>query len=72
MNKHATQGRLILAALKRRPLTYAAMLALGVGLSPWKRVKEAIRHDPEWTIVVTTRKRDGLVEWRAVRACKAK
>lgn len=64
-----TQGQRVFAALKRRPLTYAGMLALHCGNSPWKRCIEHIRnHAPDWTVKREVNKRDGLVRWRAVRA----
>lgn len=64
-NVWATQGRLVIAALKRRPMTYAQMLALGAGLSPWKRCTESLRPGE---MLVKTRGADRLIRWRVVRA----
>ena len=44
MSKQA-QGRLVIALLKRQPMTYRQMLNLGAGNSPWKRVAECLRED---------------------------
>lgn len=68
-NRYATQGRLIVEALKRRPMTYMQMLALGVSVCPWKRVAETLRLMPEWRLS-TGKNRRGLTTWRVVRACK--
>lgn len=38
-----TQGRTVIEALKRRPMTYMEMLALGVSTSPWRRCAEALQ-----------------------------
>lgn len=43
--RYATQGRLLVAELKRRPHTYMDMLRHGISISPWKRVKEALQAD---------------------------
>ena len=59
-----TQGRTVIAALKRRPLTYAGMLALGAGLSPWKRAVEALAQGEQ---IVRAVGADGLVRWRVVQ-----
>ena len=40
-----TQGRALIAALKRRPMTYMELLALGLSVCPWKRVSESLRPD---------------------------
>lgn len=64
-NTYATQGRLVLAALRRRPLTYAGMLALGVGLSPWKRAVESLDESRER--IERKKRRDGLITWRVVK-----
>lgn len=59
-NKYATQGRLVIDALKKKPHTYLEMIQLGCGLSPWKRVKECLAFDEE---VIVTEGTDGLVRW---------
>ena len=66
-NQFATQGRLVIAALKRKPHTYADMLALRVGLSPWKRASECL-HDHEQ--IIRAKGKDGLVRWRVVAATR--
>lgn len=71
-NRYATQGRLIIEQLKRRPMTYMQMLALGVSTCPWRRCQEALRHMPEWRLDTSGRNRQGLVTWRVVRACAQK
>lgn len=60
-----SQGRRLIALLKRRPMTYMQMLALGVSTSPWRRVAEGL-HTGE-----VIRKRvgaDGLVRWSVGKA----
>ena len=71
-NRHATQGRLIVEALKRRPMTYAEMHSLGLSTSPQKRVVETMRLIPEWALKKGTKRVGGrdLTTWRVVRACK--
>lgn len=63
-NKYATQGRCVIAALKRRPHTYMEMLALGVSTSPWKRATECLRFGE--IIDKGTNKR-GLTTWRVLK-----
>ena len=65
-SKKLAQGRRVIAALKRRPHTYAEMLALGCGLSPWKRAPECLLDSEKIIRAVGT---DDLVRWRVV-ACK--
>jgi len=64
-NVYATQGRVLIAALKRRPHTYMQMLAYGLSCSPWKRVLESLR--PEEQLVKLPNGK-GLTTWRVVRA----
>ena len=40
-----TQGRELISLLKRRQYTYMEMLMLGISVSPWKRVVEALKDD---------------------------
>ena len=40
-----TQGRQLIDALRRRPMTYMEMLALGVSTCPHKRVRESLAAD---------------------------
>lgn len=62
-NRYATQGRIVIEALKQRPMTYRQMLNLGVGNSPWRRCTECLRKDEELLRVPGA---DGLVRWRVV------
>lgn len=72
MNRYATQGRLIVEALKRRPMTYFDMHRLGLSTSPQKRVVETLRLMPDWKLTKGTKRVGGrdLTTWRVVRACK--
>ena len=45
MIKAKTQGRAVIEALKKQPLTYRGMLNLGQGNSPWRRCLECLRED---------------------------
>ena len=67
-NKYATQGRLVIAELKRQPHTYRQMLNLGMGNSPWKRVAETLDESKE--ALVKSTGADGLVRWRVVTATR--
>ena len=62
-NKHATQGRLIIAELKRRPMTYGDMIRhmQGISTSPWRRALEALRPGEE---IIRAKNARGLVTWR--------
>jgi hypothetical protein len=69
----ATQGDIVIAALKRKPHTYAEMLAIpGGGICPWKRAAEGIeqyRHTG-WTIKLARRwvaGHDYLTTWQVVK-----
>ena len=64
-NRYATQGRVMIEALKRRPMTYRQMIEHGPGLSPWKRVKESLADGES---VIVTEGADGLVRWRVTVA----
>lgn len=71
-----TQGDTVIAALKKRPLTYAEMLAIpGGGCCPWRRGAECIaqpRHHG-WKIDIGRRwvaGHDYLTTWRVVRVKK--
>lgn len=63
-NKWATQGRCLIEALKKRPMTYGDMLALGLGNSPWKRVMEALDESREQ--LLKSPGPDKLLRWRVV------
>jgi uncharacterized protein YerC len=64
-NKYATQGRLLIDRLKRRPHTYLDMLRYGVSTSPWKRVAECLRHGEQ---LVKAPDSKGRTTWRVVKA----
>lgn len=63
-NRYATQGRLVIAELKKRPMTYRQMLNLGLGNSPWKRAMECL--DAECETLLRVPGADKLVRWRVV------
>lgn len=60
---HTTQGRRVIAVLKRRPLTYMGMIALGISTSPWRRVTESLRTGEK---VVKSKNSRDLTTWRVV------
>ena len=62
-NRYATQGRLIIEAIKKRPLTYMGMLKLGVSTCPWRRVSECLRENER---LVKRADGHGHVTWRVV------
>ena len=63
----ATQGRRLIALLKRKSMTYGDMHALGISTSPQKRVMETLRDDER---VIKTKDASGLTRWRVVYATK--
>ena len=67
--RFVTQGRILIAELKRRPMTYAQMLRFGQGNSPWKRVAECLREDEK---LIKGKHASGCVTWavRTVRPTK--
>ncbi len=66
-NKYATQGRLLIEQLSKRPHTYLDMLRYGISTSPWKRIEECLRpHE----VVKREKNAKGLVTWRVVRATR--
>jgi hypothetical protein len=69
-NRYATQGACIAHALMKRPMSYAQMLALGAGLSPWRRCAEWLRLHGDHHSLVKTTNREGLVCWRIVKATR--
>jgi hypothetical protein len=62
-----TQGRRLIAALKRKPHTYLEMLLLGISTAPWRRVMEKLLPEEQ---VIRAKGADGLVRWRVVRATR--
>ncbi len=63
-----TQGRKLIAMLKRKPMTYGDMQATGISTSPQKRVMEALDLQREQLIKSTGG--DGLIRWRVVAATR--
>ena len=64
-----TQGRRLIAHLKRKPHTYLEMLRYGVSVAPWMRVRESLR--PGEQIVKGKRWTGGkryLTTWRVVNS----
>lgn len=59
--RYATQGRLLVAELKRRPHTYMEMLRHGISISPWKRVAEALQADE---VIEKSADSQGRTTWR--------
>ena len=66
-NRYATQGRVLIEALKRKPHTYLEMLAYGISTSPWKRISESLR---EGELLAKGRNDKGLTRWRVITATK--
>jgi hypothetical protein len=65
--KHATQGRRLIAMLKRRGMTYREMLQATESTSPWRRVVESLGADEE---VKTTINAQGWTVWRVMKTVK--
>jgi hypothetical protein len=61
-----TQGRRLIAILKRRPHTYLEMQRLGISTSPQKRVMECLADHEQ----VVKAKREGLTTWRVIAATR--
>ncbi len=66
MTKHATQGRRLIAALKRRAHTYREMLQACESCAPWKRIEESLLPHEQ----VVKGKRGNLVTWRVIAATR--
>ena len=62
-----TQGRAIIAILKRRAMTYGDMQALGISTSPQKRVAETLLPTEQ---LIKAKNGAGLVTWRVVSATR--
>jgi hypothetical protein len=54
-----TQGRMLIEALKRRPMTYLEMILLARSCSPWRRVSESLAENEK---LIKT-KRGDLIQW---------
>jgi hypothetical protein len=59
-----TQGRMLIAALRRKPHTYLEMMLTCISTSPQKRIVESLRPDE---VLVKSKKRNGLVTWAVKR-----
>ena len=64
MKAKPSQGRRLIALLKRRQYTHREMLQASESCSPWKRVKEALKPDEQ----VVIGKRGEWTTWRVVSA----
>ena len=62
-----TQGRRLISVLKRRPMTYLEMQALGISTSPQKRVAETLLPTEQ---LIKAKNGAGLVTWRVVSATR--
>lgn len=67
-----TQAAQLVAALRKRPMTYGDLLALRVSTSPWKRLSEAahLYLKPHEKLDRFKRERDGLTVFKIVRATR--
>lgn len=61
-----TQGRWLIAQLKRKPHTYLDLLLYRVSVCPWKRVAETLLPDEQ----IVKGKRGDLVTWRVTSTQK--
>ena len=61
-----TQGRRLIAALKRRAHTYREMLQACESCAPWKRIEESLLPHEQ----VVKGKRGDLVTWRVIAATR--
>ena len=61
---NTTQGRALIAHLKRRAMTYLEMNMLGISVSPHKRVMESLQ-DGEQLVKAPDAK--GRTTWRVVK-----
>jgi len=61
--KTKTQGRRLIEDLKKRPMTYRAMLQASESCSPWRRVKESLLPGED---VITATNAQGWKVWRVV------
>lgn len=59
-----TQGRRLIAHLKRQPMTYLEMQQLGISTSPQKRIKESLR---EGEHLFKRKNARGLITWMVTK-----
>jgi hypothetical protein len=62
MKAKTTQGRRLIAALKRKAHTYLEMNLLCISISPHRRIAECLRDDEQ----VIKGERNGCTTWRVV------
>jgi hypothetical protein len=67
MTTKSTQGRRLIAMLKRRAMTYLEMNLTGISVCPQKRVAECLRDDER---IVKATGPDGRLRWRVVAETK--
>lgn len=67
MKPSPSQGRRLIALLKRKPMTYGDMQRTGISTCPHKRVAECLA--PHELLLKSTNAR-GLVVWRVRSATK--
>jgi hypothetical protein len=65
LKRRPSQGRRLIEALKKRPMTYMEMNMLGISVSPHKRICESL-NDAEQLVKSTDY--DGRTTWRVVAA----
>lgn len=58
-----TQGRRLIAHLRRKPHTYMDMLRYGLSVCPWRRVQESLKADER---LVKSKNQRGLTTWRVI------
>jgi hypothetical protein len=56
-----SQGRRLIALLKRRGMTTMQMLQTGISVSPWKRISECLK---EGETLIKAPRGDGLTVYR--------
>lgn len=56
-----SQGRRLIALLKRRPMTTMQMLQTGISCAPWKRISECLL---PYERLVKVKRPDGLTVYR--------
>lgn len=66
MKSKTSQGRRLIALLKRKAMTYGDMQGLGISTSPQKRIAECLREDER----IVKARVNGLVRWRIVAATR--
>jgi hypothetical protein len=62
-----TQGRRLIEAIKRKPMTYLEMNMLGISVCPHKRIAESLLQDEQ---LLKGADYDGHTTWRVVAATK--